>query len=73
MFDKMSTIKGTEFKEETDQYWTHISGNSRMEGEIKILPRVRSRSSPTVANMLTIHMVHFKLLYAYTQLQVATC
>ncbi|XP_063677926.1 TELO2-interacting protein 1 homolog [Bolinopsis microptera] len=27
MFDKMSRIEGSEVKEETEQYWTHISGS----------------------------------------------
>ena len=27
MFDKMSRIEGSEYKEETEQYWTHISGS----------------------------------------------
>ena len=27
MFDFMSRIEGSEIKEETEQYWTHISGS----------------------------------------------
>ena len=55
MFDKMSRIEGSEFKEETEQYWTHISGSdllaSLLPGIVTML--VKIITEPNKVNYLT--------------------
>ena len=61
MFDKMSRIEGSEFKEETEQYWTHISGSdllaSLLPGIVTMLVKIITEPNKVIqrqnANYIT--------------------
>ena len=58
MFDKMSRIEGSEVKEETEQYWTHISGSdllaSLLPGIVTMLVKII-----TEPNKVGLQLVQF--------------
>ena len=63
MFDKMSRIEGSEVKEETEQYWTHISGSdllaSLLPGIVTMLVKIITEPNK-VGLQLVFSAVFFK-------------